>query len=191
MMNGQSREASPLLKARIAGALYVIVIVSAGFAEAIARGKLVVSGDAAATATNILAHELAYRLGGAADVLNVLCDIALAILLYDLLRPVSRTLALLSSAYRLMGDATMAVTTLAHFAPLSFLASAPYLSVYSSPQLQAQAFVWLRVHSQAYNIAMVFFGAHCVLLGYLIYRSTFLPRILGALLVVAGTCYVT
>lgn len=186
----RTTEATPLFKARIAGAVYVIEMLAAGFAEAVARGRLVVRGDAAATATNILAHESLFRLGGAADVFNLVCDIALAVLLYDLMKPVSRTVALLSTAYQLVGDVMTVVATLAHFAPLIFLASAPYLTVFSSAQLQTQAFAWIRLHAQAYTIAMVFFGFHCVLLGYLTYRSTFLPRVLGLLLVIAGVCYV-
>lgn len=188
-MNDLRTDASLRLEARIAGGLYLIVIVTAGFAEAFARGKVIVSGDAAATAANILAHETFYRLGGAADMLNLACDIAVAILLYDLLRPVSKTIALLSSVYKLVGDGVTAVATLEHFAPLVFLSGQTYLNVFSTEQLHAQAMASVRLHSQAYNIAMVFFGFNCLLLGYVVYKSTFLPRLIGVFLSVAGVCY--
>jgi hypothetical protein len=189
-MTAPSTESSPRLKAGIAGALYVVVILSAGFAETIGRGKLIVRGDAAATATNILAHEFLYRVGGAADIVNLMCDVALAVILYDLLRPVSRTIALLSSVYRVMGDAVMTVTTLYHLGALIFLANTPYLNVFSAEQLKVQAFESIRFHTQAYNIAMVFFGLDCIFLGYLVYKSTFLPRAVGVVLAIGGSCYV-
>src|ERR1019366_9499603 len=140
-------------KARLAGALYLIIIIGATFAEVFVRDRLVVSGDAAATASNILAHESLYRLGGAAD---------------------------LTAFFRLVHVAVMAVNSINHFAPLILLRAG---------QLPSLALAFLRLHALGYNIALVFFGCHCLLIGYLIYRSTFLPRILGALLAIAGICY--
>jgi hypothetical protein len=185
----QMREASPRLKARIAGALYLIVIVTAGFAEIFVRGRLLARGDAAATAANILAHEFLYRLGGAADLINLACDTALALLFYELLKPVSRSLSLLAAFFRLMHAAILAVSTLGHFAPLIFLGGAHDLNVFSAEQLQELALVSLRLHGQGYHITLMFFGFSSLLLGYLICRSLFLPRILGVLLAVAGSCY--
>src|SRR5438874_7150998 len=103
-------EASPLLKARIAGVLYLIIIVTAGFAEGFVRDKLVVGSDAAATANNLLTHELLYRAAGAADLINLVCDTVLALLFYELLKPVSRSLALLAAFFRLVHVAILAVS---------------------------------------------------------------------------------
>lgn len=183
------RDTSPRLQARIAGGLYLIVIITAGFAEIFVRGRLVVRGDAAATAANILAHESLYRLGGAADLVNLACDTALALLFYELLRPAGRSLSLLAAFFRLMHVAILAVSTLGHFAPLIFLGGAHDLSVFSPEQLQEMVLVSLRLHGQGYNITLVFFGFSSLLLGYLIFRSTFLPRILGVLLAMAGLGY--
>jgi hypothetical protein len=183
------REGSPRLKARIAGALYLIVIVTAGFAEIFVRGRFVVRCDAGATAANILAHEFLYRLGGAADLINLACDTTLALLFYELLKPVSRSLSLLAAFFRLMHVAILAVCTLGHFAPLIFLGGARDLNVFSAEQLQELALVSLRLHGQGYHITLVFFGFSCLLLGYLICRSIFLPRIFGVLLAVAGSGY--
>ena len=182
---------SPLFKARIAGVLYLVIIVAAAFAEIFVRGRLVVSGDAAATATNILAHEQLYRLGGAADLIAFACDAAVALIFYELLKPVSGSLSLLAAFFRLMHVAIVAVNSVNHFAPLVLLGSAHFLTAFKTDQLQALALVSLRLHAQGYNIGLVFFGFHCLLIGYLICRSSFLPRILGALMAVAGACYLT
>jgi len=180
---------SPRRNARIAGVLYLIVFVTAGFAEGFVRNRLVVSGDGAATAAHILAHESLYRLGGAADLVNLVCDTALALIFYELLKPVSRSLSLLAAFFRLMHVAIMATATLNHFAPLVFLEDARGLSSLTAAQLQAEVLVSLRLHTLGYHICLVFFGFACLLLGYLIFKSTFLPRILGVLLAIAGLCY--
>jgi len=178
-------------KARIAGVFYLLIIVAALFAEVFVRGRLVVSGNAAATAANILAHKGLYRLGGAADLFTFSCDAVVAFIFYELFRPVSRSLSLFAAAIRLMYVAIVGINTLNHFAPLIFLGGAQFLAAFRTDQLQALALVSLRFHALGYNIGLVFFGFHCLLIGYLILRSTFLPRIIGALMAVAGLCYVT
>src|SRR5262245_24709665 len=191
VMVEQIRGASPRLKARIAGALWLIIIVAASFAEFFVRGRTVVDGDAAATATNILAHEPLYRLGAAAVLIYLLCDTAVALILYELLKPVNRSLSLLASFFRLAMVAILGANLLNLFAPLVLLKGTPSLTVFKADQLQALALVSLKLYEQVFWIAMLFFGFHCLLIGYLIYRSTFLPRIVGALMVVAGLCYLT
>jgi hypothetical protein len=177
-------------KARLAGVLYLIVIITAGFAEGYVRAKTVVRNDPAATAANITSHELLYRAGGVADAVNFVCDMGLAVLLFALLAPVSRTLAAATALFRFAGDLMGMIITIAHFVPLLLLKNAPYLGVFSAAQVQAQALTFLRLHSQGYNVAMVLFGVHCTLLGYLVIRSEFWPRALGVILSVAGICYV-
>ncbi len=176
------------LKARIAGVLYLIVIAAGIFAEVFVRGTLIVSGDAVATAGNILASELLFRLGFAADLVSVAAYIGVTAILYELLKPVSRTLSLLGAFCGLAGSAIMAVNMLNHFAPLFFLGGAGYLTAFNAEQLQALARVSLRLHGLGYNISMVFFGFHMLFVGWLIVRSSFLPRILGVLLIIAGVC---
>jgi hypothetical protein len=181
--------ASPQTKARITGLLYLLVIVTAAFAEMGVRGPMIVSGDAAATARNIMAGEGLYRLGGVADLANLACDVAISILLYELLKPGGRTLARLAAAFRLMADACLAAATLFHFAPLFFLSGAPYLGAFTPAQLQALAYQALRVHGLGYNLCLVFFGIHLLLIGYLIARSAIIPRAIGALLALTGILY--
>jgi uncharacterized protein DUF4386 len=191
VMVEQIAGASPRLRARIAGALWLIIIVAASFAELFVRGRMVVNGDAAATATNILAHEPLYRLGAAAVLIYLLCDTAVALILYELLKPVSRSLSLLASFFRLAMVAILGANLLNLFAPLVLLKGAPLLTAFKADQLQALALVSLKLYTELFLIALLFFGFHCLLIGYLIYRSTFLPRIVGALMAIAGLCYLT
>lgn len=183
----QTSEMSPQLKARIAGLLYLLITIAAPFGELFVRGKLLVKDDVAATATNILANESLYRLGGVADLIAFACDVALAALFYALLKPASRSASLQAAFFRLMHAAVVSVATLAYFAPLLLLGrSTPG---FATEQLHSLVSVCLQVHGQGYNIGLFFFGIHCVLVGYLIFRSTFLPRVLGPLMAIAGVCY--
>jgi hypothetical protein len=182
-------EWSPRFKARIAGALYLIGGTLGGFAEVFVRGKLVVHDDAAATATNILTHELFYRVGGVADLVSLVCDTAVALLFYDLFKPTSRSLSLLAAFFRLTWVAPMVLNSLNYFAPLVLLGSSRYLAAFERDQLQGLAYTSLKLYAQGYNIGLVFFGITCLLLGYLIFKSTFLPRVLGVLMAIAGLCY--
>jgi hypothetical protein len=182
-------EASPRFKARIAGVFYLITTTT-GFAEVV-RGKLVVYSDAAATATNILAHELLFRLAFATDLIVNPCFIVLTVLFYDLFKPVNKSLSLLAAFFSVVGCAIASLICLFQLAPLIVLGGAHNVSALNLGQLQELALIFLKLHVQGYNVSLVFFGFYCVLVGYLIFRSTFLPRILGALMVIAGLCYLT
>jgi len=184
-------EASPRFKARIAGVFYLLTIVTRVIADAFVRDQLVVSDDAAATATNIMAHEPLFRLGFAADIIAFASYIALTALLYELFKPVNRSLSVVAAFFSLVACVVQAMSSLFHLAPLVLLGGAPYLSVFTVEQLQALALVFLRLRAAAYhNIGLVFFGLYCLLVGILILRSTFLPRILGVLMVLGGLSYV-
>jgi Domain of unknown function (DUF4386) len=179
------KEASPRLKARIAGVFYLLEMLTGGFALFVAV-RLFVSDDAAATATNILAHESLFRLGFAANLIQFACYIAVTALFYDLFKPVNRSLSLLAAFFSLVGCAIGAVSCLFYLAPLVVLGRAQYLSLFKLEQLQALALMFVKLYAQCFNISFVFFGFYCLLIGYLIFRSTFLPRILGVLMVFAG-----
>jgi hypothetical protein len=184
-------ETSPRLKARIAGVVYFISGMAYSFARNDVRGTLVVDGDAAATAHNILAHETLYRLGFAAEIISAVCYVAVALLLYDMFKPVNRNLSLLAAFFSLAGCTIAALSSLLHLAPLVVLGGGHYLDVLKVEQLQALALMSLELRAQASSIYMVFFGFYCLLIGYLIVRSSFLPRILGVFMVVAGLAYQT
>ena len=182
-------EASPRLKARIAGVFYLLTFLTG--AVAVPSFRLVVDSDAAATATNILAHEALFRLGFAALLLNIAVYIAVTLLFYELFKPVNGGLSLFAAFFSLVGCAIQALSSVFFLAPLVVLGSGQSLSVFKSEQLQAQALMFFKLYAQAYNIGLVFFGFYCLLIGYLILRSTFLPRILGALMTFAGVAWLT
>jgi hypothetical protein len=182
---------SPRFKARMAGVFQLLEAVTAAFGEVIVLGKLVVSGNAAATAANILGHERLFWLGFASSLIGVACHIAWALLMYELLKPVNRSLSLLAAFVILVGCAIQALTSLLYLAPLLVLTGGSSASAFTTAQLQALALVFLRLNTSAFNIDLVFFGVWCVLTGYLIFRSTFLPRILGVLLAISGLGWVT
>lgn len=185
----QAIEAAPRRWGRVAGVSYLITIITGVFAEAIVRGSLVVRDDAAATAVKLMAHESLYRLGLAADLVMLVSYVVVTLLFYVLFKPAGRSLSQLAALFSLIGIAVLAVNSLNHLAPLVFLGDAAFLRSFETPQLQALALVALKLHGRGYSIACVFFGIYCVAIGTLIYRSRFLPRILGVLMALGGLGY--
>ena len=188
-MKNPTAQFSPQAYARIGGVLYLIIIAAGLFAEAFVRGRLVVPADAAATATNIMAHETLFRLGIAADLTTFLCAVALTMILYVLLKPVNRNLALLMVFFDLVQDAIGGINGLNPYRALQLLGGADYLKVFSPEQLQAMALLSLKAHSVGFGVALIFFGFSCLAVGYLIFRSGYFPKLLGILLAIAGLCY--
>src|SRR6202521_296783 len=184
-------EASPRFKARMAGVSQLLEALTATFGQVIVLGRLVVSGNAAATAANILGHERLFWLGFASSLIGVACHIAWALLMYELLKVVNRSLSLLAAFVILVGCAIQALTSLLYLAPLVVLTGGSSASAFTTAQLQELALVFLRLNTYAFNMDLVFFGLWCVLTGYLIFRSTFLPRVLGVLLAISGLGWVT
>lgn len=179
-------EKSPRFKARLAGVFEALEGMTSAFGQVAVLGRLVVSGNAAATAANILGHERLFWLGFASSLLGVAFHIAWVLLFYNLFKPVNRSLSLLAAFVGLVVCAIQAVTGLLYVAPLLILQGGNSLSAFTTGQLQALAYVFLKLNAYAFNIDLVFFGLWCVLTGYLIFRSTFLPRILGVLLAIDG-----
>jgi len=184
-------EASPRSLARMAGVFQLLEGLTSTFGEVLVLGRLVVSGNAAATTANILGHERLFWLGFASSLIGVIFHLAWALLLYDLLKQVNRRLSLLAVFVILVGCAIQALTGLLYLAPLLVLKGGSSVSAFTAEQLQSLALVFLRLNSYSFDIYLVFFGIWCVLTGYLIFRSTFLPRILGVLLMISGLGWVT
>src|SRR6202158_3375485 len=174
-------ETSPRLKARITGAFYLLTILTGIFAQGFVSGRLVLDGDAAATATNILTHRGLFQLGFAVYLIEMACQIAMTALFYDLLKPAGRSVSLLAAFLGLTGCVIKTFSRVFFIVPLYVLGGAPYLSVFSVEQLRALALLFLKVNDRGAGVALVFFGFYALLTGYLIVRSTFLPRILGVL----------
>lgn len=175
--------------ARAAGILYLVIIVCALYSEVIVRSGLVVPGDAVATASNISRSDFLFRTGLVFDLVAFLSDVVVAVLLYVLLRPVSQVLSLTAAGFRLTGTAIYGVNLLNHLAPLLLLGGSDYLGVFDPGQVEAIALFFLELHGHGYDLGLVFFGFHCLAVGYLLYRSGFMPKVLGALMVLAGVGY--
>jgi Domain of unknown function (DUF4386) len=182
---------APQFYARIGGVLYLLIIAAGLFAEALVRNRLVVPGDAAATARNITDHAFMFRIGIAADLSTFVCAVALTVILYVLLKPVNRNAALLMLGFNLVQDATGGLNALNAYRPLQLLGGAAYLNVFSREQLEAMALLSVNTHSVGFAVALMFFGCSCVALGYLTFTSDFLPKALGVLMAIAGACYLT
>lgn len=182
--------ASAYLKARIAGALWLGCVVTGIFAEFVVRDRLIVTGDAAATARNIMGAEPLWRLGVMSDLLAGACYLGVVFCLYELLIPVSRSLSRVGMILGLLGCAIASASLVNMLAPLALLGGAPYLSGLSPDQAQSLAYVFLKLRGYGASLALVFYsGFYLSLVGVLIYRSGFFPRVLGALLALAGVCY--
>ena len=188
-MNHRSFESSPVVLARMTGVLYLVIIALGLFSELVVRGGVVVPGDAAATAENIAASEGLFRVGFTADLVVFLCDVAVAAFLYVLLRPAGRTLSMTAMAFRLTGTAVYGANLLNHFTALRILSGADYLQAFEPAQLRALSLFFLDTHGHGYDLGLVFFGVHCLLLGYLFYRSERFPGVLGVLMTLAGLGY--
>ncbi len=175
--------------ARIAGLLYLIVIITGLFAEMFVREALAVSGNALATAHNIQTSEMLYRLGFVSDLINLICGLPVILIFYILFRQVSKYLITLAVLFVIISYAVMAANLLIQLVPLFYLGNDHYLAAFQPAQLAALSKITLDAQEQGYGIALVFFGCYCVIAGYLIYRSTLMPRILGILYAIAGVCY--
>jgi hypothetical protein len=181
--------ASPQRLARIAGGLYLINIVFGAFVVGYVPAVLVVPGDAAATAHNILAHELLYRLSLVAHIIVLLTNIPLAVIFYDLFKVVNRRFALLVVFFTLVGTAVEGANVLNQFTPLTLLGDRHSLSVFTPEQVQALAYLPFDSQAIAYNMQQVIYAGYLLAAGYLIFRSTFLPRTVGVLLAIGAVCY--
>ena len=189
--NIKTAETSPQIYARIGGVLYLIIIVIGLFTEIFVRSKLIMSEDVTSTANNILASEQLWRIGFAGSLIMLLCAIPLALIMYVLLRPVSRNIALLAVFFNLVSIAVEALNNLNIFAALFPLGSSDYLKAFELNQLHVLAYLTLKLHSSGYNISLIFFGMNCLFWGYLIFKSGYFPKILGVLLIICALCYVT
>jgi hypothetical protein len=171
------------------GTLYLVIIAAGLFAEMFVRDQLVVRGNAAATATNITSYPLMFRLGIVADLSTYVCAVAVSIILFRLLAPVSRGAALLMLSFNLVQDSVGGLNALNAYRPLQLLGGAPYLQTFSREQLEALALLSINAHSVGFAGALMFFGGSCIALGYLMFRSGLFPGVLGLLMAMAGVCY--
>ncbi|NUS38845.1 MAG: DUF4386 domain-containing protein [Lysobacter sp.] len=182
-------ETSPQSYARFGGLLYLLINAAGLFGEHAVRGALLVPGDAAATAARIAAAPGLWRAGIALDLLMHVCDVFVMWSIYVLLRVVHRNLALLVLLFNLVQTAVLVANKLTLLVPVFLLGNAPYLHAFAPEQLQAWSYLAIRMHEHGFGIGLIFFGFVCLLEGHLIRRSRFLPWLIGALMQLAGVCY--
>jgi Domain of unknown function (DUF4386) len=181
----------PLFKARMGGFCWFMCFLTSIY-PMIISGRLIVAGDPATTAANLLANETLFRLGTASLLVSTAFYIGATLFVYEVLRPVNRSLSLLAAFFSLVACAVGAFSCVFDLVPFILLKGAPYLSAaFTLAQLQALALMFLKVRVQANDIALALFGLHCLGVGYLIFRSIFMPRIIGVLMLVAGVGWLT
>ena len=176
-------------KARIAGAIYVLLVITGVLSLLYIPSTYIVTGDATATANNIASSELLFRTGILIGLASQIIFVFLVLALYRLLKEISHTQAILMVILVVISVSTTFVNTLNQLAALIILSGADFLSVFEKPQLDAVAYVFLRLHSHGLQIIQIFWGLWLFPFGLLVYKSRFIPRILGVLLIIAGFGY--
>ena len=179
-------EVSPRSMARIAGVFEALEGLASASGQVLILGRLVIAGDAAATATSILTHLPLFWFGFALSLFGVAFHIVWIALFYDLFKPVNRGISLLAAFVGLVVCAMQALTSFLYLAPLLILQAGSGLSGFSPDQLHALAYTFVRLNAYSFDVDLAFFGLWCFVTGYLIFRSAFLPRILGVLLAIDG-----
>lgn len=175
---------------RLIGFLYILVIVCAGFSQGYVRANLVVPGDAVQTATNIVTNEGLFRVGLVADLIAFILDAVISVMFYQLLKPFDKTLAMISSALKLIAHPAIgALNLLNHFMAFQVLSGATFLSVFDPSQLESFSLMFMEAHRNGYLLAGGFFGVHCFTLGLLLYKSNLIPRFFALMMIVAAFGY--
>jgi uncharacterized protein DUF4386 len=180
---------SPQVYARFGGLLYLIIIIAGLVDEVFIRGKLIVPGDAAVTVHNIVGSELLFRGGIVGDLFMHVCDVPLTLILYVLLRPVSKDLSLLAAIFSLLQTSVLITNKLNLVMVLLVLPGSGHPTTFDQRQIQSLVPLFLTLHEYGFSIGLIFFGVSCLIVGYLTYRSGYLPRALGVLHAIAGLSY--
>ncbi|MBU6198152.1 MAG: DUF4386 domain-containing protein [Xanthomonadaceae bacterium] len=188
-MVDRSREFSPQTYARVAGLLYLINIVAGAVGEMFVRSSMIVSGNAATTAAHIAKSPELWRIGIAGDLIMHVTDVPLMMIFYVLFKRVNKNLALMAILFTLVQTAVAVANKMNLMLPLFLSANVEYLKVFTPDQLHALAYIAIKAHGHGFGIALIFFGFECLITGYLIFKSGFLPRALGLAIQAAGVCY--
>ncbi|WP_163381265.1 DUF4386 domain-containing protein [Cyclobacterium sp. SYSU L10401] len=177
-------------KARLTGILYLLVIISAGFSQGYVRGMIFIPDDPQATLSNINSSEGLFRLGLVSDLLAFLLDAVISILLYQLLKSVNNTMAVIAAVFRLLAHPAIAsLNLLNHYMALQAASGSGFMSSLGIEQQEAWTILFMNAHNAGYLLAGAFFGIHCLLLGILLYRSELFPKVFGILMVLAAGGY--
>jgi len=175
--------------ARVAGILYLVIIIAGISGEVFVRSDLIVNGDPEQTVANITASPFMFRFGFFSDSIMLLADIAIAVLFYVLLKPVSNVLSLTAAAFRLTQAAVLGVNLLNYYAVILLLKSPNYSNAFGEMQLHSLAMLYLDMHAHGYDLGLLFFGVSNLILGYLVIRSSYWPSLFGYGLVSSALVY--
>lgn len=189
-MKTNVRQMSPSAYARFAGVLYLIITVAAIFAHMVIPEQFIVTGDVAATAANIAADETTFRLGTVgSELIILLSEIVLAVVLYVLVKPVSKTLSLVAAVSRLAMTIIHGLNLLNYYFVFQLLNGGSVATAFSHDQINALVTLFLDAHSIGFTIGIAFLVPHVLILGYLIVQSGYFPKVLGFLFIAAGIGY--
>mgnify|MGYP003646291152 CR=1 FL=1 len=183
------REVNPLFSARVAGLLYLMIIVFGVSSELLVRAPIIDFTDPVATARNISNNESLFRFGFLADTIMLMCDIALAVVFYVLFRPVNEPLSLLAAAFRLTQAVILSVNLLFYYSAILLLSKWSYFSLQNDENILAMATFVLDIHSHGYDLGLIFFSLSNFILAYLIIKSQYIPRVFGYGLLAAAIVY--
>ena len=175
--------------ARIAGFCYLIVIATGLFSEVFVRQALRVSNDALTTAHNIQTNEMLFRWGFVADLINFVVGIPTILIIYHFFKKSNKIILQIALALVIIQTAIIAVNLLNQITPLLLLSNDTYLNTFQQSQLATLSLLSLNIQSQGYAIGLVFFGFYCIIIGFVIYKTNAIPRIIGVLYAIAGLCY--
>jgi hypothetical protein len=184
-------ETSPSTRGRILAGLYLLVIVCGIAGQVFISDRLVVSNDAAKTAANIVANRSLYRLAFTIFMVEMVAQVVLSAMFYDLLKPINRSVARITAIIGIVGAGIKTLARLFYYTPLILLSGASYLSAFEPTQLAALSLAFIKINNQGAAIGIIFFGFETVLRGWLLFRSEFLPRILGVLSMIGGIGWLT
>jgi len=184
-----NREINPQVYARVGGVLYLMIIAIGFTEEFFIRGRIVVSGNAAATFANLQKMELLWRAGIAMELLIVILTVVLAVVLYVLTRPVQKELALLALLFNVIAIAVESAYAIQLVEALFPLGSNAYLSAFTPDQLHAMTAMAMKAHVIGFGIALLLFGPFFFVTGYLMFHSGYFPKVLGVLYYLAGLAY--
>lgn len=180
-MTTRTAETTPQTYARIGGSFYLMIIVFGALGQIFIRGALIVPGNAAATASHILASQALWRFGIFGDIMMHIFDLPVMLAFYVLLKPINKNLVLLGVLFNVIQTAVLVANKANLVMPLLVLKNGD----------AARAFEFIQIHDYGFGIGLIFFGFACLVYGYLIFKSGYLPRLLGILLMIAGVSYLT
>ena len=186
-----NQETSPKVFARIAGFCYLLGSLTSVYGQMIVFDRIIKPENATETSANILSHESLFRLGFVSSFVAVPLHILWAVLFHHLFKKLSRTISLFAGFIMLMACVMWTLSSFFYISPLLILNGKNYFDAFTHEQLQAQSLMLIKLNVQSYDLGLVFFGIWCITIGYLIFKSTFIPRIIGILEMFAGLGYLT